>query len=135
MQKTVMIAALAAAALVNAAPVLAQGSGSGYGSMGGIGSGSHGMMGSDHKSMMQSAEPSAAEGVAAVGVVNGVDQDKRTVNVTHEPIAALGWPSMTMYMTVSERVDLSHVPVGRPVDITLSRGGDGIYRVDGISAQ
>lgn len=134
MQKTVMIAALAAA-LVSAAPVLAQGSGSGHGSMGGMGSGSQGMMGSDHKSMMQSAEPSASEGVAAVGVVNAVDQNKRTVNVTHEPIAALGWPSMTMDMAVSDRVDFSHVPVGIPVDITLSRGSDGIYRVDGISAQ
>jgi hypothetical protein len=32
-------------------------------------------------------------------------------------------------------VDLSKVPVGKPIDFVLSRGSDGIYVVDTITAK
>lgn len=75
----------------------------------------------------------AAEAIAGTGVVNAVDPAKRTVNVTHEPISALGWPTMTMDFAVAEGVDLSGLKQGAPIAFTLSRGADGIYMIDGIT--
>lgn len=105
--------------------------GSGHGSMSGMSSGT-----SHEKMMEKSAERNTASGhVMAHGTVNSVNESDRTVNLSHEPISALGWPSMTMDMKVSDGVDLSKVPVGKPIDFTMSRGGDGIYLVDTITAK
>lgn len=76
----------------------------------------------------------AAEAIPGKGVVNAVDAAKRTVNVTHEPIAALGWPAMTMDFAVAEGVDMAKLAKGAPVAFTLSRGADGIYMIDGLTA-
>ena len=109
----------------------AQSAGDGHESMGGMKSGM-----SHEKMMEKSADGKATSGhVMAQGTVNSVNASERTVNLSHEPIAALGWPSMTMDMKVSDGVDLSEVPVGKPVDFTLNRGSDGIYVVDTIAAQ
>jgi Cu/Ag efflux protein CusF len=77
----------------------------------------------------------AAAAISGTGVVNAVDPAKRTVNVTHEPIAALGWPAMTMDFAVPEGVDLSALKQGAQVAFTLSRGADGIYMIDGITTR
>lgn len=136
MHRTFMIAAIAATALISTSPLLAQGSGSGHGSMGKMGDHDQKTMGSHDKMMTDPAKTAgSSEGVSAVGVVNSVDESGRSVNLSHEPIAALSWPSMTMDMKVSESVDLSQVPVGSPVNVTLSRGDDGIYMVDDITAR
>ncbi len=109
----------------------AQSTGSGHESMGGMSSGM-----SHEKMMEKSADANAASGhVMAHGTVNSVNEGERTVNLSHEPISALGWPSMTMDMKVSDGVDLSKVPVGKPIDFTMNRGSDGIYVVDTIAAQ
>lgn len=109
----------------------AQNTGSGHGSMSGMGSGM-----SHKKTMEKSADGNTAAGhVMAHGTVNSVNESDRTVNLSHEPISALGWPSMTMDMKVSDGVDLSKVPVGEPIDFTMSRGSDGIYLVDTITAK
>ena len=109
----------------------AQSEGSSHGSKGGM------KPSMSHEEMMKkSAEGGAASGhVMAHGVVNAVNESDRTVNLSHEPISALGWPSMTMDMKVSDDVDLAKVPVGKPVDITLSKDGDGIYMVKTITTQ
>jgi Cu/Ag efflux protein CusF len=70
--------------------------------------------------------------VEGVGTINGVDMDKRTVNVSHEPIGALGWPSMTMDFTVAEGVDMSALAKGEAIAFSLSRGSDGIYMIDAL---
>ncbi len=109
----------------------AQHSGSGHGSMSGVSSGM-----SHEKMMEKSADGNTASvHVVAHGTVNSVNESDRTVNLSHEPISALGWPSMTMDMKVADGVDLSKVPVGKPIDFTMSRGADGIYLVDTITAQ
>ncbi len=86
-----------------------------------------GMSGMDHGSMkmrpmsgMDMAHATPAEiGIQAVGKVNSVDAANRTVNLTHQPIRALGWPSMTMDFKVAPSVDLGALKPGEAVTFTL----------------
>jgi Cu/Ag efflux protein CusF len=73
--------------------------------------------------------------IEATGSVNAVNAGKRTVNITHAPIRALGWPAMTMDFTVAKGVDLAILKRGSEVVFTLSRGADGIYKIDRISTR
>ncbi|MEO1207569.1 MAG: copper-binding protein [Pseudomonadota bacterium] len=66
---------------------------------------------------------------AGVAVINTVDAEKGMVNLTHEPMPKLGWPTMTMDLPVTRRVDLSDVKPGDKVDFTLKLGRDKQYRV------
>ena len=67
---------------------------------------------------MAQAKPAPA-GTQAVGKVNSVDTANRTVNLTHQPIRALGWPSMTMDFKVALSVDLGALKPGQAVTFTL----------------
>ncbi|GEO81454.1 copper-binding protein [Pararhodospirillum oryzae] len=73
--------------------------------------------------------------IEGVGTINAVDRAKRTVNVTHDPIGALGWPGMTMDFTVAEGVDMSTLAEGEAIAFSLSRGNDGIYRIDALKGR
>lgn len=87
--------------------------------------GHHGSM--DHGA---SASPVPGETQAkGVGVVNSVDAEKGVLNITHEPMPALGWPTMTMDLAATRQVDLSKVKPGEKVDFTLKLGRDKQYRV------
>lgn len=77
----------------------------------------------------------AADAIEGKGVINSVDSGNRSVNLSHEPIAAIGWPSMTMDMEVAEGVTLSEVQNGDAVTFTLERGPDGIYMITGITPE
>ena len=72
------------------------------------------------------------DGIAAVGVVNSIDAAGRSVNVTHEPIPDIGWPSMTMDMSLSDNASLDGIEEGAAVMFTLKKGPDGIYQIDTI---
>jgi Cu/Ag efflux protein CusF len=61
----------------------------------------------------------AQVGIQAVGKVNSVDATNRMVNLTHQPIRALGWPSMTMDFKVAPSVDLGALTPGEAVTFTL----------------
>lgn len=74
----------------------------------------------------------SAPSVAGTGVVDAIDVDARLVTLTHEPIAALGWPAMTMDLQAADGVDLTTIGSGDRVDFTLDRGGDGIYIITSI---
>lgn len=78
------------------------------------------------------AKPDAAA-IEGKGVVNAVDSVNRSVNLSHEPIAAIGWPSMTMDMEVADGVALTEIQDGEAVTFTLERGPDGIYMITGIT--
>ncbi len=82
--------------------------------------------GHDHSSMKAPKDTDQAE---ALGVINSVDADKRSVNVTHEPVEALGWPKMTMDLPVTRRVDLSAVKTGAKVRFKLKQGRDKQFRI------
>ena len=67
--------------------------------------------------------------VVANAVIHKVDAKAGTINVTHDPIKAIGWPKMTMDLPVTRRVDLSQVKPGAKVKIKLKLGRDKQYRV------
>lgn len=97
----------------------------------------HGTM--DHSQMdhskMEHGEMKAVEAVpgeteaGGVGVINSVDAEKGVVNLTHEPMPELGWPSMTMDLPVTKKVDLGAVKAGEKVDFRIKLGRDKQYRV------
>ena len=72
------------------------------------------------------------DGVGAVGVINTIDAAGRTVNVTHEPIPDLGWPTMTMDLGLSDKANLAGIEEGAAVTFTLKKGADGMYQIDTI---
>lgn len=89
---------------------------------------------SDH-STMAGAKHGEEAAVAGTGTVNSVDAGARKINVTHEPIQAIGWPAMTMDFAVAEGVDLAALEAGAPVSFTLTRGADGIYMIETIQSR
>jgi plastocyanin/Cu/Ag efflux protein CusF len=63
------------------------------------------------------------------GKVNSLDSEKHTINVTHDPIKALGWPKMKMEFSVDPSVDLSSFQAGDAVSFTLKPKGNDDYSV------
>ncbi len=114
-----IIAALAAVIL--ALPAMAEEKKMDHGTM------DHGQM-MDH-SKMDHGSMAKAEETKGVGVINSVDADNATINITHEPMPEIGWPTMTMDLPVTKHVDLSTVKTGDKVDFTVKLGRDGKYRV------
>lgn len=66
------------------------------------------------------------------GRVNRVDAAKHVVNLTHGPIATLGWPGMTMDFGVAPNVDLGEVKAGDEVAFTVVKTADGAWVVDSV---
>lgn len=83
--------------------------------------------GHDHMKMEMQQER-----IETSGTINSVDLENRKVNVSHEPIPALGWPSMTMDFAVADSVDLAALMIGKKVGLMLAKGGDGIYLIDEV---
>ena len=65
-------------------------------------------------------KPAAVRGA---GVVKAVDIAKGTITLQHEPIAAIGWPAMTMPFKVASPELLTHAKVGDKVQFTLRQAG------------
>ncbi|MBK5968883.1 MULTISPECIES: copper-binding protein [Thiorhodovibrio] len=85
----------------------------------------------DHQSMgghTMTQDTDSAD-TAGHGVINSVDAQKASINITHDPIPALQWPEMTMDLPVTEQVDLSGVKAGDTVDFKILLGPDNVYRV------
>jgi Cu/Ag efflux protein CusF len=100
---------LALAASLLAAPALAQ---SGHSGM------DHGSMQGDHGAMA---------GVHAPATINSIEGD--TVNVTHGPIAEIGWPAMTMDLKLLEGAEVGAVSAGEEAMMMLEKGPDGLYGI------
>ncbi len=83
----------------------------------------------DHNAMDRSETISDRAQASGVGVVHELDADKRMVNLTHEPMPELGWPTMTMDLAVTKRVDLSEVKAGDKVKFKVKLGLDNKYRI------
>ena len=79
---------------------------------------------------MKMDQPTSASGLAeATGKLNSVDAEKHTINVSHDPIKALGWPKMKMEFSVDKSVDLSGFATGDAVSFTLKPVGKDDYSV------
>ena len=68
------------------------------------------------------AAPAAQTG-EGVGVVRGIDVKAHSLTLQHGPIAALGWPGMTMSFKVKPALSLSGLKLGQTVDFTLELVG------------
>ncbi|TCK18336.1 Cu(I)/Ag(I) efflux system membrane fusion protein [Thiogranum longum] len=71
--------------------------------------------------------------VMGMGVVNEIFAGERRVNISHEPIEALGWPAMTMDFNLDENASLEGITPGAKVHFMLVKDDQGNYTVDSIS--
>ena len=53
----------------------------------------------------------------AVGIFNGADPAAGTVNISHPPVPAAGWPAMTMDFKLAEPGTVAGLEAGDRVDI------------------
>lgn len=63
------------------------------------------------------------------GVIHSVSKMNNKVNLTHEPIPALGWPTMTMDLAVADDVDLKSIVPDEEVMFHMVLGEDKVYRI------
>lgn len=84
---------------------------------------------------MQAKEVARGTEAAGTGVINSIDAGKKQVNLTHEPMPDLGWPTMTMDLPVTSKVALDAVKPGDKVDFRLKLGRDKVYRVIEMTAK
>lgn len=68
----------------------------------------------------------AAEPVSATGVVQQLKPEQNKVKINHDPIEALGWPSMSMYFRVKDQAVLDGIGVGDKVQFQLEKGAGGL---------
>ena len=90
---------------------------------------------SKHEGMNHSGHDMSGDSkvVMGKGIIHSVSKMNKKVNLTHEPIPALGWPAMTMDLDVSEDVDLKSLVLNRQVHFYLELGKDKIYRITKIT--
>lgn len=68
-----------------------------------------------------------------VGVINSINLNKAKVNITHEAIASLDWPAMTMSFKVMDPQVLSSLRLGEKIEFELSKQPKGQYVLTKIS--
>lgn len=80
----------------------------------------------DHSAMKHGKVGEVATGV---GIIHKIDADKRVINLTHEPMPELGWPTMTMDLPATKHIDISSFKAGDRVQFNLKLGRDKKYRI------
>jgi len=75
-----------------------------------------------------------AQAITGTGVLREIQLDEHKVNMTHDPIPALGWPDMTMYFKVRPDVQLDQFRPEQRVTFELEEGEDG-YEIKAIQLQ
>ena len=56
-----------------------------------------------------------------VGVVDAVDKAKGVVTLSHEPIASLGWPAMTMDFAVEDKALFKKLATGKKIQFQFMK--------------
>lgn len=79
------------------------------------------------------AGPMAAPAGAIVGagVIRQIDKPNAKVKITHDPIAALGWPGMTMFFRLKDPAVADRIKEGEKVDFYLEKSSAG-YVISGF---
>ena len=78
----------------------------------------------------QAAKAHTAD-ITGTGVVQGIDKANGKVKLTHDPIAALAWPKMTMFFRLKDNALADQVTEGDKVQFTLEKSGSG-YVISGF---
>jgi len=73
------------------------------------------------------------ESAMGMGVVNDIFADERRLNISHEPIEALGWPEMTMDFSLNDNASLDGITAGMKIHFMLVKDDQGNYTIDSIS--
>lgn len=63
------------------------------------------------------------------GIINHVNENDRTINISHGPIPSLKWPSMTMDIAVSDDINLSSLNKGQSIKFKIKLDHDNKYRI------
>lgn len=66
------------------------------------------------------------------GMVNSIDAGNQKINLSHEAIAALGWPAMKMDFAVAPSVDLKSLQPGTAVEFTIEKNKSGTFEIQSI---
>ena len=88
------------------------------------GNGGMGAMGAMDRESGGMTEMETDDEIMAMGTVKEVMADQRKLNITHEPIEELGWPTMTMDFLVNDDVELENVKPGSRIHFALEQDGD-----------
>ena len=68
------------------------------------------------------ATASATKPAKGVGVITEIDAKRNTLTIKHEPIAALGWPAMTMGFHAKSPTMLKGLKVGQKIGFDANQG-------------
>lgn len=85
-----------------------------------------------HMAMPANGHTSAQE-YAGHGIINNVDVRSGRINITHDPITALGWDSMTMDFIVKDKTMLTSLQKGQKVTFKLVEARKGEYVISSIT--
>lgn len=86
----------------------------------------------------EGSEEQSAAGVLAVwssGIYHGPGRKEGTVSLSHEPIAAFGWPAMKMDLPLAPGVSAGELPLETAIRFRLERLDDITYRILAIEPQ
>jgi Cu(I)/Ag(I) efflux system membrane fusion protein len=82
-------------------------------------------------SLQRLSKPPKPE-IWTAGVINTVEAESHVLNVTHEPIPELNWPTMTMDFPVAKGVRLEGLKSDSKARFRIREGEDGRYEIDAI---
>ena len=77
----------------------------------------------DHAMPSAAGKTQDAQTHRGQGTVNSIDVAAGKLNLTHEPIASLGWKGMTMDFSVQNPALLKNLKSGAPVEFELQKTG------------
>jgi Cu(I)/Ag(I) efflux system membrane fusion protein len=87
----------------------------------------------DGMTMILAGFETKARPMKVMGVVNSIDIDARTANVTHGPITEIGMPGMTMEFQLDEALDPATLAVGEQTGLLLVQQQDMSLILYGLS--
>jgi membrane fusion protein, copper/silver efflux system len=78
-------------------------------------------------------QPQAAP-IAGIGVLRKIIKDERKIKITHEPIPALKWPTMTMDFPLASGISVTDLKTETKVSFQLRKIGEFEYKIVHIKA-
>jgi len=67
--------------------------------------------------------------IMGTGLINTINTETRTINLSHEPIPSLDWPAMTMDITVADDIDLERVSQWKQIHFYMVKDDSGTYYI------
>lgn len=86
----------------------------------------------DGLTMVLTSFEAKAKPMKVMGVVNSIDAEAATANITHGPIAEIGMPGMTMDFPLDDTLDPASLPVGKETGLFLRQDADLSLTVVGV---